>query len=116
MYGSLYVTFLFTLSFFFYLGTSLALLFVSSAIVSVIIVILAILLVVGVVLLVKLRRKSNKQQLQTVRDTELIHYQGNVTEKFHVDGEQQLHMANCHQQQSLTDTTTTENLNHTAAE
>ena len=90
MYGSLYVTCLVDLLFFFYQGTSLALLFGSSAIVSIIATILTILLVVGAVLLVRLLRKANEQRLQTIRDTELIDYQDNVTENFHFDGEQQV--------------------------
>ena len=61
------------------------------------------LLVMGGVLLVKRSRKIKKHRQRNIRDTMEILYQGNVSQKSHFDGEQQLHLANCYQRQSMTE-------------
>ena len=95
------------------IGGSLALILTFSAIVLVIIIVIVIPLVVGVVLLVKRSNKTNKKLQQSICNTKVIPYQGNATQEFHFDGEQQLHLANSHPQQGLNHTTKTENVAYT---
>ena len=68
-----------------------------------------ILLIVGVALLAK-KNLTIKQLQKSIRDTAVIPNQGNLTQFFHLDGEQQLHVANGHPQQGSNDPTVTEKL------